>query len=430
MRRLWLRVVLVVTMLAAIVVASLQIFRAEQRIANHRMAEQVFAEDTWLLTVALSDLRAAQHAYVSAGQGAQSWMVDVTRRFEEVGAYLSALAGDATATGAIGALTDAAAIVASLQRTDVQIREHVLSERHLIASDLIFTDTGELTAAVVDRLERARISEGASLQAAIAAERWTEGILLAGGAGAVLLVVLLLLPRSGGARTDEAGETDGTPLAGIDSEEDTSVDFARRDGTGDLLGLKETDDIGIAAAPDAPSTTTEAMSQPAAIATPAAQPSPDLQRAADLCTDLVRSNSPADLPALLARAAQILNASGIIVWVLDGTGNALRPAVGHGYSSAALGRIGPLPCDGDNATAAAWRKGRMHVVASQGVGSYGAIVAPLVSPERCSGVLSLELNDGWERSEAVQSTVEIVAAQLATLVSADPAADTAGRAHA
>lgn len=421
MRRLWLRVVLVVAMVGVAVAASLQIFRAEERIADHRRAERAFASDVWALTVALGDLRGAQRAYVSTGQDINSWMVDVSRRFEDVTAQLSGLSGQATASGAISALDDAAAMVASLQRMDVQIREHVLAERPLIASDLIFTDTTELTAAIVDQLERAHTAERTTHQAATAAEQRTELSLLAGGAGSILLVVLLLLPRAGAARADEDEAVASEETAGDDAEAEASAASAETTNASELLGLQQAADASPAAEASTPNPPPEAAES---------DPAPDLQRAADLCTDLVRSNSSADLPALLARAAQMLNARGIIVWVLDGTGNALRPAIRHGYSSAAIARIGPVPCDGDNATAAAWRDGRMHVVASNGDGPPGAIVAPLVSPDRCSGVLSLEMNDGWERSEAVQSTVEIVAAQLATLVSADPAAQTARRARA
>ena len=42
--------------------------------------------------------------------------------------------------------------------------------------------------------------------------------------------------------------------------------------------------------------------------------------------------------------------------------------------------------------------------------------------ERCVGVLSAELRGGWESSGAVQATASIVAAQLAPLLPAGPAA--------
>ena len=60
----------------------------------------------------------------------------------------------------------------------------------------------------------------------------------------------------------------------------------------------------------------------------------------------------------------------------------------------------------------------------------GALAAPLTAPEGCGGVISLELNDGWETSATVQSTAAIIAAQLGTLVAADPLSRTNGVAGA
>jgi len=161
---------------------------------------------------------------------------------------------------------------------------------------------------------------------------------------------------------------------------------------------------------------------------PSTTPAPDLRLAADLCTDLGRSANATELPPLLAQAAQLLNASCIIVWVRDGTGNALRPAISHGYPAAALARLGTIACDGDNVTAAAYRDSRMHVIPGDAE-TPGAIVVPLVSPEDRPGVMTLEVNDGWEASDTVQSTATIIAAQLATLVGADPVDSSAEQAH-
>ena len=87
--------------------------------------------------------------------------------------------------------------------------------------------------------------------------------------------------------------------------------------------------------------------------------------------------------------------------------------------AAALARQGTIPCDSDNAAAAAYRDERLQVV-SGGADTPGALVAPLASAEDRAGVMTLEVNDGWETSDAVQSTATIIAAQLATLVAADP----------
>ena len=152
-----------------------------------------------------------------------------------------------------------------------------------------------------------------------------------------------------------------------------------------------------------------------------AVPDLDLPAAAVVCTDLGSLASAAELPDLLARAATLLNASGMIVWVGDGNGETLRPAVCHGYSQATLARLGAIPQDSENATASAFREGRMHVVPADSSGA-GAIVAPLVSSVNCFGVLSVELREGWEARGDVQSLTRIIAAQLATLVAPDTAA--------
>ena len=154
------------------------------------------------------------------------------------------------------------------------------------------------------------------------------------------------------------------------------------------------------------------------------EPVPDLRVAADLCTDLCKVTDTSEFPELLARAAALMNATGVIIWVRDSSGHALRPAIGHGYPARALAQMGSIPEDGNNATAAAYRSARMQVVERDDTKS-GALAAPLLAANSCVGVLSAELRAGWESSEAVQATAAIMAAQLATLLSADPPADTA-----
>ena len=46
----------------------------------------------------------------------------------------------------------------------------------------------------------------------------------------------------------------------------------------------------------------------------------NLDAAAELCVDLARVIDASDVPALLARAAAVLDARGIIVWVADSAG--------------------------------------------------------------------------------------------------------------
>jgi GAF domain-containing protein len=147
----------------------------------------------------------------------------------------------------------------------------------------------------------------------------------------------------------------------------------------------------------------------------------DLKLAADLCVELARVNDTQQIPSLLDRAAQVLDASGIVVWIADPDGRELVPTVAHGYPAAAIARVGAIPTDADNATAAAFRETRVRTVNSDAL-TGGAIVAPLVTPGGCVGVMAAEVRHERERSEEVRAIAAIVAAQLATLIGVTPAA--------
>ena len=138
--------------------------------------------------------------------------------------------------------------------------------------------------------------------------------------------------------------------------------------------------------------------------------------AAELCTDFARVQDGGQLPVLLERTARVLNASGVVVWIADRTRRELRPAMSFGYSEPVMARMGGISREAVNATAAAWRSAQMRTVHGDGF-TNGALVAPLVTPSGCIGVLSAEMKGGSERDERSQALASIFAAQLATLVS-------------
>ena len=163
----------------------------------------------------------------------------------------------------------------------------------------------------------------------------------------------------------------------------------------------------------------------ATITSPPPVAAPDLKRTAQVCTDLGRISDGDELQELLGQARELLNASGLIVWVRDSNGRALRAATGEGYAPQVLSRFGYVACDADNATATAYRTAQLQVVTGED-GRLGAVAVPLIAaspgPGRCIGVLSAEVMPGREASEALQATASILAAQLATIVSGDLAA--------
>lgn len=148
----------------------------------------------------------------------------------------------------------------------------------------------------------------------------------------------------------------------------------------------------------------------------------DLQAIADVCTGIARLTDATALPPLLERAATVLDARGIMLWM--GGGNELFPAGGFGYDAAVLQRLRPIPRSADNATASAWRTSEMRTVSGDASGP-GAIVAPMCAPDGCIGVLAAEVRNGRETDADVRALAAILAAQLAGVLTAWPAASTA-----
>ena len=394
MRRMWLRAALV-AVLGVSVTAGYYAFLTGQRIAEAQQAGRAFDAGAWGLRLSLAELRAAQQAYVAAGQDRDYWVADVAARIEELAVELAALSSMSTRPATAAALDEAASLMEALLRMDERARDHAAAGQELMASDLIFADGSDLGRSAADEIERARRIEREAVDAAASGRRQLQLIAVGGAAGAGVLFALLVSPFPA-----------GRPTATPDAPD------AATEGVQEPASLEGRLFLDLEPEQSEPPAAAESVSRSPSVA-------PDLRLAAALCTDLGRSANAAELPPLLARAAQLLNASCVIVWVRDGTGNALRPAIAHGYPAAALARLGTIPCDSDNAAAAAYRYERLQVV-SGGADTPGALVAPLASAEDRAGVMTLEVNDGWETSDAVQSTATIIAAQLATLVAADP----------
>lgn len=147
----------------------------------------------------------------------------------------------------------------------------------------------------------------------------------------------------------------------------------------------------------------------------------NLGDAAELCVDLGRVIDSRDVPGLLERAAGVLGAKGVILWMSDSGGALLRPSVAHGYSERVLTKMGALQIDGDNATSLAFRSLRGQSVNGAASSQTGAIAVPLITPSGCVGVLAAEVNRQRPSPETIDMA-RIIAAQLATIVT--PLGDT------
>ena len=142
-----------------------------------------------------------------------------------------------------------------------------------------------------------------------------------------------------------------------------------------------------------------------------------------LATDFGRVTDLDELTRLLGRAADVLDASGLMVWMGSVSGGDLRPVLAHGYSSQVLARIPPVPRAADNAAAKAYRSGTLQIVLARPGAAIGAVVAPILSADGCIGALSAEIRGGSETSEVVQSIAAIFASHLAGVLASAPAGE-------
>jgi hypothetical protein len=140
-----------------------------------------------------------------------------------------------------------------------------------------------------------------------------------------------------------------------------------------------------------------------------------LEAVAHLCTELGRAVDRIEVQNLLGDSAQILEATGLIVWLWDEAAGVLKPALVHGYSDKVLAYLPEVPREADNATAAALRSGEPCEVAATARSS-GALVVPMHAPEGCAGVFAIELRRGVQPSTSRRSLAMLLAAALTQLV--------------
>lgn len=327
----------------------------------------------------LSELGAAQQAYVALGQTDAPWIARVSsllqRLFDEAGALRAYASPSAAST-----LSSMRERLDALVAIDARAREYLHVGQELMAADLVFNEARETLTTIATSVRTLRTADATGSRD-VAQARNTQQASVLGGAAAIWLIGIVLLvrvPRS---------QSPGLPLP---------------------VSVPSIDTVASA----------DATANP--IAAPA--PSIDWSRAADVCGDLARLTDGATLPALFTSIAQAVDASGVILWL--GAGEQLFAAAAHGYNPRVLARLGPIGRSADNATAAAWRDGQLHTVTGDMV-TNGAIVAPLVGHEGCRGVLAVELRDGRESNPAARAVIVMIAAQLVGLVAAWPAASSA-----
>ena len=338
----------------------------------HRAATDTVREQAAWLSSTIADIRAGQFAYVARGQGETFWMSHVESLMPVLQKQATAFSASLTAPGAQAAFEPALAALENFRTLDAKVREFVQSGSSLLAADMIFSDGLEAMTTASTQVTAALQEEVRHRHNSMASLRNRQIAVLGGGAGVLFLLIV------------------GLAL------------------TGAAASAAKEPEIATAPAP-------EPVRFEAPLPKARAAVTPRLLTTAQLCGELARVAESRQLPSLLERAAKVLDASGIIVWVAEPSRQTLVPAMSHGYEPKVVSRMGRIHRDANNAAAAAYRSSAVRTVAGDGFTS-GAVIVPLMTSEGCVGVMSAEMKSGSEKDESAQALATIFASQLATLV--------------
>ncbi len=405
--------------IAAIGVATFLFWRGQAHIQSE--AEQLNAADRAArhATRSLLEARASQLAYVAAGQGLDYWAGQTSQHFAAARNEIATLHASASSSQVLSTLEATGSTIDDLGRVDKRAIEHVRNGQRLLASDLVFNDGFKLNDAALASLEQARLGETQARQNAIDTFRDRQAFALIAGSAASMLTALLLLPSGRREDAPPVAVVERTPMPRAAEPLQPQQPFIA-DHHGARESAPSEPEMPVAAESVAVTPTLEPvpLMQDVAIAQQTIAPvvtTTDIPGLATLCVDLARVSDTRALPSLLDRAASLLDASGIILWIADPDGRELNPIFAQGYPPQLINRLGTLPRDAENATAAAFRTSLLQTVKADAI-SPGAIAAPLVTSGGCVGVMSAEVRHDSERHEITLAAATIVAAQLATLV--------------
>lgn len=353
---------------------------------------------------ALLDLRASLHAYVAPGQGVPFWSRRSEQLLDALRQHLVTL--DAAVAPNGGSLAETLDAVDQLAAAERRTRDYVRRGETLLAGDVIFTEVRDLLTASIEQIHTARLTLAAALERRVSSLRREQAMLVGAGLVTWIVIAVLLAPpakaepvKDPHAWRDELAETIRKPVA------------KEPERTRPLEPLERLEPLE----PAEPSVPLRAI-----------------QAVSEICSDMSTLADTGALSGALDRAASALDASGVIVWITSNDGNTLSPVASHGFDQKLVTRIGRIPRDSANLTAAAFRENLARVSAATPTAP-AALAVSLCGPSGPVGVLSVELKPDIPADEARVALATIFAAQLATLanpISSAPAAPVAPAAPA
>jgi hypothetical protein len=431
----WLRFVIALLAIVVSIAAGFRISQLEQQLGSDVSKSRAGEAAAQTAIESIGDLRAALHAYVAPSQSQSFWTSRAAMFTDMTRSALLELDGAATAAGA--PVTEALAALDKLGKSEQRARNYLSAGQTLLAGDVIFTEGRDLLDAMRVQSAHARgeiAKAAAARQAALRREQW---MLALGGLGILALAVLVLVPP---ARVQEplvaaAPAQTQAPAAAKPSDD---LEYARVISKAPVPAGSQTFTPSVrqssvtvrpatassssksvkpaTAAPPAASKPAGPPAQETPAAPPAPAPSPvPLAEAAAVCVDLARLSDSGEISKLLERAASVLNASGIVVWMASEDRGELFPAAAAGYDDRLFSRIGSIPRDASNLTAAAFREGSARTSPSAALQA-AALAVPLVTPDGPVGVLSAELKTVPQVDGSRLAVATIFAAQLSMLL--------------
>jgi hypothetical protein len=380
------RLIVAAVLIAAGLTGGFFVFDAHRRITAIDTAAADVSRRIEQMIATADDIASAQQAYVAPGQPDQPWLERSAMLLQQFGQDTAAIRPLLQSTAAAAVLDEVDKDFKSIVVVDEKARQDLQEAQNLLAADLIFGEGHDTTAMLVMTLRRLEDGEqqtSIAQRASLERQQWG-----AVGVVAVLWLIGLLVL---------------VPVNAVPELRSRDSGFANRE----TLNLKPSNpgsripDPGLAA-----------MASPATV---------DLAAASEVCGALARTTNTTSLREALGRAAAVLDARGIIVWM--GAGEELFPALSVGYDQRIIERLGPIPRNADNVTAEAWRTAQLRTVAGD-VMAHGAVAAPVHGVAGCVGVFAAEVRNGREDDPGTRAVAAMIAAQLAGIVSAWPAAST------
>ena len=357
----------------------------DQQLARITTAEHAASSRFDALVQSIARFDAAQQIFAPEREPETDWFVRVRRLLAQIESEAKGLHTSAASASAARAFDDITGRVASAV---AKAEENLRSGYDLMAADLVQDEArpgAEAMRAAVLEWRAAEANAAEATRAILFRQLW---MVLGGTLALWVIGVLLLAPRQTVAAAAPASLSILAEPAG-----DTAIALPEEAGP-------------------VQSSTPFTLDQPAL----------DLVPAAELCADIARADDGQTLAALVDRAATVIGAAGIVVW-LDGGNSELVPVLVHGYGPHARGLLGTLPLAEENITTRAWHSGQPQWVDGD-ARSRGAIAAPMFQGVRRTGVLAVELAEGAKAGALPRALTGILAAQFATAVSpqAAPAA--------